>query len=159
MSRSWILKAAIAGLCGSIAHILLMYVKSRSGWLPAFRPYEILQDTLNHWVGRDVSPIVPWALSFVNGSAVLGFVFGRIYSWLPGTNGFVKGAVYGVIGWLVMSLVFFPLLGLGLFAIELGLGVRPALFSLAMFSSYSLVLGVVYDVLNRTFRSSPPRSE
>lgn len=153
MSGNWVRKAAVAGVCGSAAHFLLMYIKFRTGWLPAFRPYEALQETLNHWVGRDVSPIVPWALSFVNGSAVLGFVFGRIYAWLPGTNGLVKGLVFGVIGWLVMSLVFFPLLGLGLFAIDVGLGIRPALFSLAMFSSYSVVLGVVYDALNRSFGS------
>jgi hypothetical protein len=47
-----------------------------------------------------------------------------------------------------MGLVFFPLLGLGLFATGIGLGVWPALFSLAMLLTYSVVMGVVYDGLN-----------
>jgi len=44
--------------------------------------------------------------------------------------------------------VFFPLLGLGLFATNLDLGIEPALFSLAMLLTYSIVLGSVYAALN-----------
>jgi hypothetical protein len=40
------------------------------------------------------------------------------------------------------------LLGLGLFAGEVGLGVRPALFSLAMLLTYSVVMGIVYAALD-----------
>ena len=52
-------------------------------------------------------------------------------------------------GWLAMGVVFFPLIGLGPFAIGLGLGVAPALFSLAMILAYSLVLGTVYAALEK----------
>jgi len=55
---------------------------------------------------------------------------------------------FGVWCWVVMGLVFFPLLGLGLFATGIGLGVWPALFSLAMLLTYSVVMGVVYERLN-----------
>jgi len=41
----------------------------------------------------------------------------------------------------------FPLLGLGVFSTGIGLGVWPALFSLAMLLTYSVVMGVVYDAL------------
>ena len=47
-----------------------------------------------------------------------------------------------------MGLLFFPLLGLGLFAIGAGLGIWPALFSLAMLLTYSVVLGIVYAALH-----------
>ena len=43
-----------------------------------------------------------------------------------------------------MDLLFFPLLGLGLFATSLGLGLWPALFSLGMMLAYSVVMGTVY---------------
>jgi hypothetical protein len=148
MSGHWIWKAAIAGFCGSAAHTLLMFLKFRFGLLPAFQPYESLQAALGHLTGGQVHPIVPWALSFLNGSTILGFCFGRIYTWLPGNSGAAKGVSFGIFGWIVMGLVFFPLLGLGLFATNLDLGIEPALFSLAMLLTYSIVLGSVYAALN-----------
>ena len=149
MSRTrWIWKAALAGLCGTAAHSLLMYVKFRMGWLPSFQPYRTLQDALAQWAGNDVHPAVPWAMSFINGSAVLSFVFGRIYRRIPGRNGAVKGLVYGIFGWLAVGCLFFPLLGLGPFASGIGLGMAPALFSLAMLLAYSIVLGLVYAALD-----------
>jgi len=152
--RHWIWKAAIAGFCGSAAHTLLMYLKSRMGLLPAFQPYESLQVVLGHAIGGQVHPIIPWALSFLNGSTVIGLVFGWVYPYLPGNSGAVKGLSFGIVGWVVMGLVFFPLIGLGLFAKQLGLGIEPALFSLAMLLTYSVVLGVVYATLNSWPRTS-----
>jgi hypothetical protein len=140
-------KAAIAGFCGSLAHTLLMYLKSRTGLLPAFQPYESLQAALSRMIGGQVNPIVPWALSFLNGATILSFAFGRLYERLPGRSGAAKGLAFGIAGWLAMGLVFFPLIGMGPFAAGLGLGVTPALFSLAMILAYSLVLGAVYGAL------------
>ena len=143
------LKAAVAGLCGSVAHSLLMYSKSRLGILPAFQPYHELQVALSQWLGTDVHPAVPWLLSYFNGSTITGMIFGRIHRSLPGRNGAVKGLIFGVLGWLVMGTVFFPLLGMGLFATAVGLGIQPALFSLGMLLVYSIVLGMVYVALDR----------
>lgn len=126
-----------------------MFAKSRTGLLPGFQPYESLQATLSRIIGGEVHPLVPWGLSFLNGATVLGFAFGRFYSYLPGRGGAVKGLAFGVAGWLAMGLVFFPLIGLGPFATGLGLGVAPALFSLAMILAYSVVLGAVYGALKR----------
>ena len=47
-----------------------------------------------------------------------------------------------------MGLGFFPMIGLGLFAFKVGLGVSPALFSLAMLLTYSVSMGMVYGALN-----------
>jgi hypothetical protein len=147
LTTHWLWKAAIAGFCGSLAHTLLMYLKSRTGLLPSFQPYESLQAALSRMFGGQVSPIVPWALSFLNGATLLSFAFGHLYPRLPGRSGLAKGLAFGVGGWLAMGLVFFPLIGLGPFAAGLGLGVTPALFSLAMILAYSLVLGAVYGAL------------
>jgi hypothetical protein len=157
MTGHWIWKAAIAGFCGSAAHTLLMYVKSRTGLLPAFQPYESLQAALGHLTGSAVHPVIPWAMSFLNGSTILGLCFGRFYSWLPGRSGAAKGVTFGIIGWAAMGFVFFPLLGLGLFAGKLDLGIWPALFSLAMLLVYSVVLGIVYAALGSGRRPAPPR--
>jgi Family of unknown function (DUF6789) len=139
----------VAGLCGSVAHSGLMFLKSWMGWLPSFHPYDDLQRILSEIVGSSVPPLVPWALSFVNGAAVLGILFGRTYRWWPGRSGAVKGFVFGMFGWIVIGALFFPMLDQGLFASRAGLGVRPALFSLVMMLTYSIVLGIVYSALNR----------
>lgn len=145
--RIW--KAVVAGLCGSIAHLLLMYFKSRAGLLASFQPYDSLQTTLSHVTGSAIHPIVPWLLSFLNGSTITGLAFGHAYRWLPGSNGAIKGLIYGVAGWAIMGLVFFPMIGLGFFAFQVGLGISPALFSLGMLLVYSVTLGLVYDALSR----------
>lgn len=134
-----------------IAHWLLMYFKSRSGLLPTFTPYATLQTTLSRITGDPISPVVPWALSFLNGFIVISLAFKLIYRKLPGSNGAVKGFVYGFLGWAMMGLIFFPLLGLGVFALNAGLGILPALFSLAMVQTYSVVMGMVYGALDERF--------
>ena len=104
----WIWKPLVAGLSGSLVHFFFMYLKSRTGLLPSFQPYQGLQQTLAQWVGRDVPAIVPWLLSLVNGMAILGFLFGRISGLLPGRTGLFKGVIFGLIGWILMGLIFFP---------------------------------------------------
>lgn len=138
-----------AGACGSAAHTLLMYAKSRLGLLPEFQPYEALQATLARLTGGDVDPRVPWLMSWLNGSIVLGFVFGRSYRLIPGDSGAAKGFVFGLICWAAMGAVFFPFVGLGPFGFGAGRGIYPALFALAMLLTYSLVLGLVYSALER----------
>jgi hypothetical protein len=67
-----------------------------------------------------------------------------------------KGVAFGVFGWAVMGLVFFPLLGLGLFAANVDNGIWPALFSLAMLLTYSVILGLVYAALNPQRETESP---
>jgi hypothetical protein len=136
-----------AGLVGSSAHSCLMFLKSRAGLLPSFQPYDDLQRLLGDLVGGSVGPAVPWLLSFANGAVILGFLFGRTYQLLPGRSGAVKGLAFGVIGWIMMGLIFFPLLGRGLFATGTGLGLLPAAFSLVMVLTYSIVMGIAYSIL------------
>jgi hypothetical protein len=142
------LEATYRWLVGHSGSFLVYVFKTRAGILPSFQPYQTLQLTLNRWVGTDVPAFVPWALSFVNGMAILGFLFARIYQLLPGRNGTTKGLTFGLMGWIFMGLIFFPVIGLGPFAFGAGLGIAPALLSLAMLLTYSLVLGTVYGALD-----------
>jgi hypothetical protein len=147
----WVWKSLVAGLCGVIAHTSLIYIKVHSGWLPSFQPYEALQKTLSHLIGSNVPPIIPWVISYLNGMTIVGLLFGSSYKLLPGKHGITKGLSVGVLVWLIMGLVFFPLVGLGLFAWDVGLGFKPTLFSLAMVEAYSVVMGIVFALLNREF--------
>ena len=140
-------RSLAAGLCGSVAHSCLMFLKSWAGWLPSFQPYEDLQHLLAGFTGYSVHPWIPWTLSFLNGAVVFGFLFGRFYRFLPGRNGAVKGLIFGALGWIMMGLLFFPALGLGLFAVGQGLGAQPAMFSFLMLVTYGIAMGVAYATL------------
>jgi hypothetical protein len=147
-AKGWIWKAAIAGLCGSLTHTLLMLGKAKLGILESFQPYQSLQIALGYRTGEHVHPLVPWLLSYINGSTAAGFAFAKLYRHLPGSSGPIKGFIAGVLGWLAMDLICFPLLGLGPFAKHLGLGLWPALFSLGMMLAYSVVMGIVYSMID-----------
>jgi hypothetical protein len=146
-ARRWIARSVVAGASGSVVHFLFMYLKSATGLLPQFQPYHSFQVALSEWFGTNVPHIVPWVLSFLNGMTILSLLFGRIYQLLPGRNGLTKGTTFGLIGWVFMGLVFFPLIGLGPFAIKVGLGAAPAFLSLGMSLTYSVVMATVYVAL------------
>jgi hypothetical protein len=147
-AKSWVWKAAIAGLCGNITHTLLMLGKAKLGILESFQPYQSFQIALSYLTGENIHPLVPWLLSYVNGSTAARFTFANFYHHLPGNGGPIKGFIAGVLGWLAMDLIFFQLLGLGPFAMHLGLGISPALFSLGMMLAYSIVMGLVYSMID-----------
>ena|SRR3974390_1542154 len=148
MGRHWIRNSIAAALCGMAAHSLLMLAKSWFGLLPEFQPYEALQTVLAQYIGSNIHPLLASALSFTSGATVIGFLFGRVYEFLPGKSGAAKGAVFGVLGWGLMGLLFFPLIGLGFFGTKIGLGSAPAIFSLVMLMTYSAVMGLVYAALS-----------
>lgn len=147
MIWDWVWRSAVSGLIGSVAHALLMYFKSWAGILPSFQPYESFQAALGNLTGRDIDPLVPWLLSYLNGSTLVGLSFGYLYRRLPTDSGALKGLIFGLGGWLVMNLLAFPLIGLGIFATAAGRGPWPALFSMAMLSTYTIAMGTVYSAL------------
>lgn len=147
MRKRWVWRALVAGLCGSATHTALMFLKARMDLLPSFQPYQSLQDALGALIGREVPAIVPWLLSFLSGATVIGFVFGLVYRLLPGNSGAIRGLSFGLLAWLLMGLLFFPVLHLGLFATGIELGLYPAIVSLAMLLIYGVVMGAVYAAL------------
>jgi hypothetical protein len=83
----------------------------------------------------------------INGAVILGFVFGRLFSHLPGRTAIVKGAAFGFVAWLVMGHGLLPLAGRGVFANELGLGSLPAALMFVMLMMYAIVMSLPYGWL------------
>jgi len=137
--------ALLAGLSGTLAHLALMSAKGALNIMPEFQPYEALQATLSAVAGRELHPIFLWLLSWLNGALLVGFIFARIWRYVPGQSGFVKGIVFGVAAWLIMGLVAFPMIGLGLFASVYGL--QAIVLSAVMLLIYSATMGSAYGVL------------
>lgn len=137
--------ALLAGLSGTLAHLLLMSAKSAFNIMPEFQPYEALQATLSAYAGRELHPVFLWLLSWLNGALLVGFIFARIWRRVPGQSGFVKGIVFGVAAWLIMGLVVFPIIGLGFFGSIFGL--QAISLSAGMLLIYSATMGSAYGAL------------
>ena len=141
--------AFIAGFCGTLVHSLLMLIHNRSGPLPGFQPNEDIQRGLTWLFGTETHTSVAWLLSFVNGAIIWGFVFGQTYRFLPGNNPLLKGVFFALCAWMVMGLLFFPVVDRGFFAAKLGLGIAPAIFMLVALLAYAVTMSLVYDFLDR----------
>jgi hypothetical protein len=142
-----IFMSLIAGLGASTVHLALMELKVRTGLLPTFDPYTDLQRLL-----ASLLPLAPqtpgaWLLPTLNGSMLLGFLFGQLFPYLPGRSAWIKGGVFGIFSWLLLGLVLLPWAGIGIFAARLDLGVKPALLMLAMLSTYAITVSVLYSRL------------
>jgi len=130
-------------------HSTLMLVHSRTGPLPEFRPDADMQRVLTWVAGSDLHPFISWLFLFINGGVIWGFLFGQSYRFLPGQRAWQKGLLFGLFAWALMGFVFFPLVGRGVFAIQLGLGIGPAILLLLMLTAYSITMSCIYALLNR----------
>ena len=83
-------------------------------------------------------------------------MFGQAYRFLPGKGPLQKGVSFGRCAWLVMGLVFFPLVDRGIFAVRLGLGIAPAILLLMMLLTYSVTMSFVYYFLNSRLDPAKP---
>ena len=75
----------------------------------------------------------------------------RVWSSIPLSSrqkALAEGSLLGVCAWVVMGLVFFPLVDRGIFAVKLGLGMAPAILLLVMLLAYSVTMSLVYHLLN-----------
>ena len=138
----------VAGLCGSAVHSALMAIRNSVGFIPEFQPYDDLQRVLNSIIGSARISGAAWVIPFITGALLVGFVFGKIYLHLPGNNFIRKGLFFGIVAWLAMGLGFFPLVGHGVFAVDLKLGIKPAALMFGMLLTYSLTMSFVYDRLS-----------
>jgi Family of unknown function (DUF6789) len=149
MNLTKIRNSFIAGLCGTAVHSILLLVHSKSGPLPEFQPNEDIRRGIAELIGTDIHPGIAWLVLFVNGAVIWRFIFGQVYRFLPGNGPWRKGVFFGICVWIVMGLVFFPLVDRGVFAVRLGLGIAPAILMLVMLLTYSVTMSFVYHFLER----------
>lgn len=117
------------------------------GILPGFEPYNDLQLTLARTIGTAMPQSLLWILTLINGALIWSAIFSWAYDLIPGRTAIAKGIVVAVFAWLVVGVLIFPLVGLGAFARNAGMGAWPAILMLAMLGAYCLTLSGVYGWL------------
>jgi hypothetical protein len=95
-----------------------------------------------------------WADHFIIGTLVWGMLFGGFDALVPALPYWLKGAIFSVLAWLFMMIVFMPFAGVGFFGVKLG--VLAAVVTLVQHLIYGVSLGVVYGLLSAWGRSKAP---
>jgi hypothetical protein len=94
---------------------------------------------------------------------VLALLYGSIAEpRLPGP-GWLRGALFAMIPWLLSLTLAFPLLGAGMFGLALGAGPLPAIGNLVLHLVYGASLGAIYgplgDLPADSFSATAPRDD
>lgn len=123
------------------------------GILPDFQPYADMQHLLSDLIGASVPSALQMLLPFVSGALIWSSIFAWAYPQIPGKSPLTKGFAVTLFAWLLTGFALFPVIGKGLFAINAGAGLWPALLMFVMLSAYCLTLSLVYGWLKQDGRS------
>jgi len=131
------LRGIIAGLIATIVLSILMVLKGMMGMMPDLNVIKMLAGQM----GGSIT--MGWIAHFVIGAILYGLAFANLRGTLPGGSNLVKGIVLGIIGWLIMMVAVMPMMGAGMFAMNMGMMATVA--TLVLHIIFGLVLGLAYD--------------
>jgi hypothetical protein len=147
MSNS--MKGMAAGLVGTLVLSALLMLKGSLGIVPELNIIRLLVSL------GSIGVVAAWMDHFIIGVVVWGLLFSLYDSVAERPAPWLKGIIFGVFAWLVMMLVFMPVVKAGLFGYRLGGGANAALLMLGMHLIYGAVLGVAYGLLSTWFPLKP----
>lgn len=125
-------RAVVGGLAGTLAMTALVLAAPKMG-MPPMNIGAMLGSVMGG------SLVLGWMGHFIIGT-VLAIGYAALFaSRLPGP-GFVRGAVYGLVPWLMAQLVVMPMMGAGVFSGSF----LAATGSLMGHLVYGAVLGAIY---------------
>ena len=133
------MRGILAGLIATIVLSILMYMKGMMGLMPELDIIAMLAGKMGG------SAMMGWIGHFVIGALGYGLAFAIIGDKLPGGSSTVRGIALGIIGWLMMMIVLMPMMGAGLFAMNMGM--MAAVATLILHVIFGAVLGLVYSKL------------
>jgi hypothetical protein len=149
-------RAVISGFVAMIAMILVFLHAYYIAYLLARMPS--LGETLVGWSAALINnPVISVASGSIYMAVAVhtfaGIVWALVYAYifeprLTG-SGWLKGAIFSLLPWILSLVVLLPLLGGGFFGLEIGAGPLPIIGNLILHLSYGVVLGAMYAMLVR----------
>ena len=150
MPNSW--KGVIAGFVATSVLSAIMLLFNAAGVLPQLDIVEHI-DKLG-----SIQRAAAWIDHYIVGTLLWGPIFAAFDATTSETRPrWQKGLMFGVITWFLMMIIFMPVIGAGLFGWRLGL-IEP-IGMLGMNLVYGLVIGVVFDLLDKRFPTKALISE
>ncbi|MGE3731750.1 MAG: DUF6789 family protein, partial [Lysobacterales bacterium] len=108
-------RGIIAGLVATAVLSMMMFAKGKMGVMPELDIIAMLAGKMGG------AAMMGWAAHFMIGAILYGVGFVVLYNLLPGKGAVAKGALFGVLGWLMMMLLVMPMMGMGMFAMSMGM--------------------------------------
>ncbi|MBI1804868.1 MAG: DUF2938 family protein [Ignavibacteriae bacterium] len=140
-------KAVIAGLVGTLVMTMVMLMGPMMGMPPM-----PVGKMLAEFIGMPEA--LGWIAHFMIGVVLaLGYVY-IFSSKLPG-SGLVRGALYGLLPWMVSQIMVNPMMGAGVFALSTSAPLLMVMGSLMGHVIYGAVVGGVYGT-KPVLRSTAP---
>jgi hypothetical protein len=141
MPHSW--KGVIAGLVATLVLSALFIVFHATGMFPDLDIVTLI-DHLGS-IGRGGA----WADHFIVGALLWGPIFAAFDATSAERPRWQKGVIFGAGAWVMMMLIFMPVVGGGLFGWRFGLEASVGMFVLHLI--YGFVLGAVFELLDWRF--------
>jgi hypothetical protein len=141
-------RAVLAGFCGStVATVILLFSYIMAQLLARSTGEGSALHALayNNLTALVESHLYVTAVAHFVLGTLFALAYARLVDQLPGRNSWRSGLVYGLGLWLLSAVIFFPLMGAGFFALQLGAGLLPVLGSLILHLAYGGVLGLIYS--------------
>ena len=135
----------VAGFVATAVLSLLLVVKAHMGIMPHLN---VVRD-LALLAGQQHFMATGWLVHFVLGSVVWGILYATFEPILRGGS-VGKGISFSIIIWLMMMVIYMPLVGAGFFGLKMGLMAIGA--TLVLHLVYGSVLGFVFGRLHRELR-------
>jgi hypothetical protein len=128
-------RAVLGGFVGTLAITFLMYAGGPMMGLPKMDIAAMLGSMLGGW-GMGM------AMHVLNGVIISPAIYAFVlFAHLPGSPA-LRGVLWGVILWVLAQIVVMPMMGAGIFGLNMG-GIMPAMGSLMGHVVYGALLGWV----------------
>jgi uncharacterized membrane protein YagU involved in acid resistance len=148
------MKGMTAGFIATVVLSALLMLKSSMALAPHLNIINLLTQL------GSIGTVAAWMDHFIVGTVVWGLLFGAFDAVYEKGAYWLKGIMFGVFAWLLMMIVFMPLVKAGFFGSKIGLE-APAV-TLVYHLVYGAVLGVIYGLLTvwmpiKSPAGAPPR--
>ena len=143
MPNSW--KGVIAGFVAALVLAAIFVTLNAVGILPDLDIITLI-DHLGS-IGRGGA----WADHFIVGALLWGPIFTAYDAMSLARPRWQKGLIFSVGAWVMMMLIFMPVVGGGLFGWRFGIGASVGMLVLHLI--YGIVLGVVFQLLDDRYPS------
>ena len=135
-------KGMEAGFAATVLITILVFIQQKLGLSPEFD----LISMATVAVGGDT--IMGWIFHFFVGGVLWGLGFAVVSPHWPGPH-WLRGAIFGMIAWLIMMIAFLPMTGYDMFAVGMGPTIPVASFVIHLI--FGLTMGEAYHLLVHYF--------
>ncbi|MDT8283207.1 MAG: hypothetical protein RQ982_10445 [Gammaproteobacteria bacterium] len=133
----------IAGFAATVVLSVLMLVKGMMGLMPDVNMIDMLARQMGS------GPLIGWCVHLMIGIIGYGLVYAVVFDGLAIGGHITKGILLGTLGWLLMMVILMPMMGAGIFGLQMPSGVMVPVVTLMLHWIFGLVLGLSYAKLSR----------